>query len=242
MAICSFERIEKKYLMTKAQYQAFMTAAVDELAIDEYGLHTISNIYFDTLQDDLIRRSIEKPVYKEKMRLRSYGVPGEDSPVFLEIKKKFKGVVYKRRVQMTLKEARAYLQEDVLPADQGQIMQEIDYFRRFYGVVPRQFIAYDRIAMFGLNDKSIRLTIDQNIRERKGDLALEHGSYGRRILPQDYYLMEIKVPGAVPLWMVRILDELKIYPVSFSKYGEAYKQKMHFMYSQNQLLRRAAAR
>ena len=228
MAICSFERIEKKYMMDRQQYETFMNAVAEELAVDEYGLHTICNIYFDTEHDDLISRSIEKPVYKEKLRLRSYGIPDRDSPVFLEIKKKYDGIVYKRRVEMKLKEASQYLSTGIrIHGGDQQIMREIDYFVRSYHPLPKQFIAYDRIAMFGIHDPQIRLTIDQNIRGRRDDLYLEHGSYGSRILPAGMYLMEIKVPGAMPVWLARILSELKIRPVSFSKYGNAYKQWMN---------------
>lgn len=227
MAICSFERIEKKYMMDRDQYRAFMNAVAEELAVDEYGLHTICNIYFDTDHNDLISRSIEKPVYKEKFRLRSYGIPDQDSPVFLEIKKKYDGIVYKRRVEMTLKEAERYLATGIRnEAMDQQIMREIDYFIKAYHPAPKQFIAYDRIAMFGIHDPQIRLTIDQNIRGRREDLYLEHGSYGHRILPAGMYLMEIKVPGAMPVWLARILSEMQIRPVSFSKYGNAYKQWM----------------
>ena len=240
MAICSFERIEKKFMMDQAQYEAFINAVAEELAVDEYGLHTICNIYFDTDHNDLISRSIEKPVYKEKFRLRSYGVPKDDSTVFLEIKKKYDGIVYKRRVQMSLKDAKRYLSTGIRPDKMAhqQIMKEIDYFVQYYKPQPKQFIAYDRIAMYGVHDDQLRLTIDQNIRERREDLFLEHGSYGRRILPENTYLMEIKVPGAMPLWLARILSELKIRPVSFSKYGVAYKQWM-FQMRQPQELKKA---
>lgn len=226
MAICSFERIEKKYMLDETAYDAFLKEVSGRLAVDEYGLHTICNIYFDTENNDLIKRSIEKPVYKEKFRLRSYGVPDMDSTVFLEIKKKYKGVVYKRRAGMSLKEASDYLDKGIHPGQDGQIMREIDYFLNYYKPVPKQFIAYDRIAMAGTDDDSIRLTIDKNIRERRDDLKLQNGSMGRKIMPDGMYLMEIKVPGAMPIWMVKILSRLNIMPVSFSKYGTAYRQWM----------------
>lgn len=225
-AVNTFERIEKKFMMTKAQYEAFMAMTAQELVIDEYGYHTICNIYYDTEHDDLIGRSIEKPLYKEKLRLRSYGVPGSDDTVFLEIKKKFQGIVYKRRVALSLEEAKAYLEHGIIPEKDGQIMHEIDYFIRFYHPMPKKFIAYDRVAMYGVRDPQLRLTIDSRIRSRDDALSLEQGSSGRLILPEDHYLMEIKVPRAIPMWLVHTLEKLAIYPVSFSKYGEAYKQKI----------------
>lgn len=240
MAICSFERIEKKYMMDEDQYRAFMNAVAEELAVDDYGLHTICNIYFDTEHNDLISRSIEKPVYKEKLRLRSYGIPDRDSPVFLEIKKKYDGIVYKRRVEMTLREAERYLATGIRNEGMDQqIMREIDYFMKSCHPQAKQFIAYDRIAMYGIHDSRIRLTIDQNIRGRREDLYLEHGSFGRRILPEGMYLMEIKVPGAMPVWLARILSEMQIRPVSFSKYGNAYKQWMAGQHAEAGQLKKA---
>lgn len=220
----TFKRVEKKYLLNKKQYEKLQERLEPYMQLDEYGLHTICNIYYDTDQFDLIRTSIEKPPYKEKLRLRSYGVPKEGGKVFLEIKKKFKGVVYKRRISLTLEEAEAYLDKGgTLPRD-GQIEREIDYFVKFYNPKPKMYIAYDREAYFGKEDNSLRITFDQNIRSREEDLQLEMGDAGKLLLDREYRLMEIKVSGAFPMWLARMLSELEIYPTSFSKYGNIYKQ------------------
>lgn len=227
MAIATFQRVEKKYLITQKQYEDFTNTLLDYMHPDEYGKHTISNLYFDTPDDVLVRRSIEKPHYKEKLRLRSYGIPNQDSKVFLEIKKKFDGIVYKRRVGMTLQEANSYIRKQEKPEKQGQIFQEIDYFMNYYqGLTPKLYLAYDRIAWAGNDDDSLRITFDTNIRSRWEDLYLEHGDYGTKLFDEDLYLMEIKVPGAFPLWMSALLNELEIYPVSFSKYGSIYQKKI----------------
>jgi len=226
MAILSFKRIEKKYMLNQMQYERFLEAVKGKLEIDEYGLHTICNIYCDTEDDLLITRSMEKPKYKEKMRVRSYGIANEGSKVFLEIKKKHKGTVYKRRVDMSLEDFNEYMSSGKNPHGMdSQIMSEIDYFISFYHPVPKIFVAYDRIAMFGVEDKEVRLTIDKNIRARYDDLDLAKGDAGKKLLPQGFYIMEIKVPMAIPLWLVRVLEELEIYPVSFSKVGEAYRHQ-----------------
>lgn len=220
-----FKRYEKKYFLTREQEEEFLKRLEGRMKLDQYGEHTICNIYFDTPDFDLIRASIEKPIYKEKLRLRSYGVPqSRDAKVFVEIKKKFDGVVYKRRIQMTLEEAEAYLYEHIHPERDSQILREIDWFLKQNPVVPAVCLAYDRRAFAGIEDPDFRLTIDRNIRARKKQLRLSDGTVGEAILPENTSLMEIKIPGVMPLWMAQILSELKIYPVSFSKYGTYYMQ------------------
>ena len=161
-----FKRYEKKYMLTKEQYEKFRETADNYMKVDEYGLSTICNIYYDTDAYDLIRNSIEKPVYKEKIRLRSYGVPTDKSTVFLELKKKYKGIVYKRREAMTLTEAYQCVENLDMGERKDQISQEIDYFLKMYRPVPKVFLAYDRIAMFGIEDHAFRITFDFNIRSR----------------------------------------------------------------------------
>lgn len=216
-----FKRYEKKYMLTAAQYKKLCHMASDRLVIDEYGKHTICNIYFDTDNYSLIRSSIEKPVYKEKLRLRSYGIPTADSTVFLEIKKKFDGIVYKRRTQMTLDEAYKYINGEEIDKS-GQILNEIDWFMNFYKPVPKVYLAYDRVAMYDKYDSSVRVTFDTNIRWRDAVLGLENGAWGAVLLDEDKYIMEIKISGAMPMWLSSILDRLKIYPASYSKYGTCY--------------------
>lgn len=220
-----FERYEKKYLLSEEQYEAFRWRLKGHMTVDDYGKTDICNIYFDTPDYRLIRTSLEKPVYKEKLRLRSYGVPDEDGEVFIELKKKYKGVVYKRRVDMTLKEAKHYLYKRK-PAEQStQIIREVDWFLDYYRTIePEMYISYERIALYGNKDPNLRVTFDANITWRKEALSLEQGIWGNALLNQGQRLLEIKIPGAMPLWLSAILDELEIYPVSFSKYGRAYQQ------------------
>lgn len=224
--ISSFERVEKKYLMTKEQFETFLKRTENKITLDQYGLHTICNIYYDTETYDLIRYSISKPKYKEKLRLRSYGIPNQDSMVFVELKKKWNGVVFKRRTSMTLAEAENYLDYGVRPDKNSQIIREIDYFLEYYNPAPKLFLAYDRLAYFGNEDSQVRITIDQNIRSRTMDLSLSMGDHGERLLGDEQYLMEVKVPGVFPLWLAHLLSELQIYPVSFSKYGNIYKKSL----------------
>ncbi|MGN1100590.1 MAG: polyphosphate polymerase domain-containing protein [Huintestinicola sp.] len=215
-----------KYLLTPGQYSELRNMLSGRMEQDQYGFHTICSIYFDSCDDHIIRTSLNKPVYKEKLRLRSYGVPADgSSQVFLELKKKYKGVVYKRRIPMTLETAENYIYRNI-PPEQSQIFNEIDYFRKLYNVYPKIFIGYDRIALYSTEDNDLRLTFDFNIRCRRDRLRLTDGDEGSFIIPEGYALMEIKIAQAMPLWLADILTELKIYPVSFSKYGEFYKREL----------------
>ncbi|MBC8530892.1 polyphosphate polymerase domain-containing protein [Gehongia tenuis] len=219
-----FKRYEKKYLISTAQHRALVKAISPAMTADEFGLHAICNLYFDTDGFDLIRTSIEKPVYKEKLRLRSYGVPGPDDRVFLEIKKKFKKIVYKRRAPLTLRELEGYLAYGLHPAGGGQVMREIDWFMARYRPYPRAYIAYDRIAYLGSSDPNLRITFDHDIRFRASQLDLARGDWGSPVLQKDQVLMEIKIPGSMPLWLNHILTDLAIFPTSFSKYGTCYQK------------------
>lgn len=218
-----FERVEKKYLLNKTKYLKLMEAFEPIMQKDDYGLHTISNLYFDTEDYRLIRTSLEKPVYKEKLRLRSYGKTDADSPSFIEIKKKYNKIVYKRRISMPYKYSLSYLTEGEKNFEKNQISEEIDYFLNLYKPQPKVFIAYDRTAYFAKEDPKLRITFDTNMRFREVMLDLSKGSFGIPIIGNDYYLMEIKILGAMPIWLCNILSDLEIYPASFSKYGYCYK-------------------
>lgn len=223
----TFKRYEKKYLLSETKYRLLRQRIQDMLSVDAYGKTTICNIYFDTPNYSLVRASLEKPVYKEKLRLRSYGTPKDGDTVFVELKKKYKGVVYKRREKFQLSQAESYLYDKKPAAQDSQIIREIDWFLRFYkDLVPAMYIAYDRVAMYSSEDSGLRVTFDSNILWRESNLWLETGNWGSQLLPPGHRLMEIKIPGAMPLWLAHILDELEIYPVSFSKYGRGYAELM----------------
>lgn len=218
-----FKRIEKKYVIDDVTYQELLKRISDKTVEDKYADSLICNIYFDTPDNLIIRNSIEKPCYKEKLRLRSYGVPDINSTVFLELKKKYKGVVYKRRVDMTLQEANDFLFKGKDIGVNPQIEKEIRYFIDFYkGIAPAMYLSYSRYALVGADDPSLRITFDSDITYRRENLKLEQGVWGSKLLDSGTKVMEIKIPGSMPLWLSSILDELKIFPCSFSKYGKAY--------------------
>lgn len=218
----TFMRREVKYLLSETEYAAVRSAIAPYMTEDKYGKHTICSLYCDSGNSDLIRRSLDKPVYKEKLRLRTYGVPTDDSAAFLEIKKKFKGVVYKRRIQMSYKELFDYVSKGIRPEKSSQVLEEIDAMISRCGLAEKMVICYDRRAFFGNDDLEFRITFDGNIRSRSDMLDLRMGDGGKLVEGQPFRVMEIKSAGAVPLWLCKTLSELKIYPGSFSKYGSAY--------------------
>lgn len=219
----AFKRYEKKYLVTQQQYNALAKVFAARMVPDRFAESTISNIYYDTPDFRLIRRSLDRPAYKEKLRLRTYRTPGADTEAFVEIKKKYDHIVYKRRIAMTYSEAQAYLDGGAAP-EQSQISREIDWFLHFYkGIQPAMCICYDRLALFDKYQPELRVTFDSGIRWRMDDLDLSSGSAGEQLLPHDTCLMEIKIPGTTPLWLARVLSENAIFPTHFSKYGAAYQ-------------------
>ncbi len=220
-----FERYEIKYLITNRQRKSIMKAMQDYMKPDDYGRSTICNIYYDTPDYYLIRHSLEKPVYKEKLRVRSYGIAASGDNVFVELKKKYQDVVYKRRISLPEREAMFYLGSDATGGLEGQIGSEIDYFRFFYKeLAPKVYISYDREAFYDREDDSFRVTFDENIMWRDYDLSLTKPAYGRKILPPNTSLMEVKTSGGMPLWLTCVLSENGIFKTSFSKYGRAYEE------------------
>lgn len=267
---CSFERYEKKYFLTPAKQEYLLQKMKPYLKEDLYSHYSICNLYYDTDNWQLIRTSIEKPVYKEKLRVRSYGIPKENEKVFIELKKKCDGIVYKRRITTEAVLSGSFLENSFLQNplqastfsndtssdgsfsagtfsagtfsenSYGQIGREICWFQNQYHTKPKVFIGYDRLAFTGISDTDFRITFDTNMRWRDTDLNLCLGDDGQPLLSDDRILMEIKMPGACPLWLSRLLSEEKIFPVSFSKYGTCYQE--HILKKQKQQTTKEAYR
>lgn len=231
----TFKRREMKFLLNEEQYRLLSDEISRYMTEDKFGLHTIMNIYLDNQNSDLILNSISKPVYREKLRLRAYGKAAEDDTrAFLEIKKKFKGVTYKRRLDGSYKTLFDYISKGVVPEavntenhpNRQQILAEIDYLIKRMELKPKIIICYDREAFFGNEDKEFRLTFDGNIRFRRHDLDLRSGDGGEVLETAPYRIMEVKSVGSIPLWLVRILSANKIYQGSFSKYATIYQEEL----------------
>jgi len=224
--IVVMKRYELKYLLSKEQEEFLRERLKGHMEADQFGKTSIASLYYDTPEYRLISRSMEKPEFKEKMRLRSYGLATAQSPVFLELKRKAYGIVYKRRVQSTIPLVKKFFDGEGDICAGGQINHEITYFRDFYGnLAPSCLIIYDRTAFYEPGG-DLRLTIDNNPRYRTEELDLRVSMDGISLLPEGWSILEIKVQEAMPLWLVSILEEGKIYKSSFSKYGEAYKMQM----------------
>ncbi|WP_213950835.1 polyphosphate polymerase domain-containing protein [Tepidanaerobacter syntrophicus] len=231
MAIETFNRYERKFLIDKSTAKSIQDKLTNYMEPDEYNknfeFYTIANLYLDTEDDYLIRRSLASPQYKEKLRIRAYGVPREDELVYLEIKKKVSGFVNKRRTALKLKEVYDFINTGIKPKYKeymnSQVLDELAYaFKIYKGLKIKTYIAYDRKAFFCKEDKNLRITFDTNIRTRRYDLKLENGDYGEKLIDNNKVLMEIKTASAIPFWLSMLLSERKIYPTSFSKYGTEY--------------------
>lgn len=231
VAIEVFNRYEHKYLMDKSTYEKVISVMDKHMELDKYNknheFYTIANIYYDTSDDHLIRNSLSKPVYKEKLRLRAYGVPNMSTKVFLEIKKKYNGIVNKRRTTLKLDEAYRFISSGKKPCEKDymnkQVLNEITYFLEIYDLEPKLYLAYDRLAYFEKGNPDLRISFDHNIRSRRYDVHLEDGDYGEALLDDNMYLMEIKTAKAKPLWLTHMLTELNIKRNSFSKYGTEFR-------------------
>lgn len=226
MAVTVMKRYEMKYLLDQKQTEYLCRQLEGHMQVDEYGLTSIASLYYDTPDARLIRASLEKPAFKEKLRLRSYGLATESSPVFLELKRKYDGIVYKRRVQSTLPQTGRFLAGENTLGGDGQIQKELIYFRDFYRtLIPACLIIYDRTAYFEPGG-DLRLTIDYRPRYRTEGLTLTESMEGIPLLDDGWSILEVKVQNAMPLWLSAILSEGRIYKSSFSKYGEAYRQEL----------------
>ena len=224
--ITVMQRVEWKYILSAEQTEFFRERLKGHMEPDAYGLTTIQSLYYDTPDRRLVRTSIEKPEFKEKIRLRAYGRATDASPVFLELKRKAFGIVYKRRVQATVPEVKRFFAGEPVLDEDGQIDREMIYFRDYYKKLePACMILYDRTAYYE-PDGDLRLTIDRNPRYRTDALSFDLAPVGIALLAPGDTILEIKVQDTIPLWLVRILSEGNIKRGSISKYGEAYRRSM----------------
>lgn len=220
-----FERYEMKYRMTRWQRRAVLAAMLPYMKLDNYGHTTIRNIYFDTDSYRLVRNSIDKPVYKEKLRIRSYKQVSAQDKVFIELKKKYNDIVYKRRESLSQLETLEWIVRETPFPKATQIGNEIDYFFEHYeSLKPKVFLSYEREAFYALDGSDFRVTFDENILARQEELSLSREVWGEPLMDENNVLMEIKTSGCIPLWMTRVLTQEKLYKTSFSKYGTAYEK------------------
>lgn len=222
-----FKRYEIKYLLTSEQRQYVQEVMRPYMKLDAFGHSVIRNIYFDTDNYRLVRHSIEKPVYKEKLRMRSYQSAGKNDSVFMELKKKYQSVVYKRRILLPQQEGFQMIQHPEEVQADSQIKKEIVYFCEYYQTLkPVVYLSYEREAYYSLDGSDFRVTFDEEILSRRDRLFLDEAPGGCPLLEKGMSIMEIKTPGGVPLWMTHSLSEMHLYKTSYSKYGTAYQRMM----------------
>lgn len=231
MALKVFRRYEKKFQMTEEQMNQLLPLIGEHMDPDPYCVqgrtYTICNVYYDTEDSRVIRQSLAKPYYKEKLRMRSYGTPaGPASFVYLEMKKKIGGLVTKRRAELSYQAAQDFLKSRQIPNDidymNRQVLEEIAYFLKYYPVRPAVFISYERTAYFDRRDPEFRLTFDRNLLSRRQNPDLLCGNSGRALMSPDFRLMEVKVSNAFPRWLADALCDRDLFSSSFSKYGREY--------------------
>lgn len=234
MAIATFKRYEKKYIISKEKLDKIMPALLEYMELDPFcidgGEYRIYSIYYDTINHDIIRQNSSKPVYKEKMRVRSYYDKHDpEDKVFMEIKKKSKGIGNKRRIKLKIKEIEPFVNDGVMPETKdylsAQVAKELQYFLKNNKVAPALYVQYDRLALFGKEDKDFRMTFDRNVRTRRSHFEFGEREEDEQLLPEGNYIMEIKILGAMPLWLTRILSENELFSRGFSKYGVKYKRE-----------------
>ena len=214
------DRCEQKYFISNEKYNKLINIISNKIEKDKYFKERIYNIYFDNDNMDLINKSMDKPIYKEKIRLRSYEIPNDDSIVFLEIKKKYKSNSNKRRIEINYKDALNYMYNGILPIN-SQIMNEIDYCFKKYNLKPKISITYDRPAYYLKVDNNVRLTFDSNVKYDLNNIVL-NDIKNNNILFKSGYIMEIKTFNGLPRWLIDVFDKLNIYPTSYSKIGKIY--------------------
>ena len=228
MAQTEFKRYEYKYIIDDITYYKLLAKLENFMDYDIFCKdnkpYEIFNIYFDTKDDDVIKKSLSHPYYKEKLRLRSYNQSGDDDLVFLELKKKIDGVVSKRRIIVTLADSKKVLDGSLnvnLIEGSTNALYEITNYINRYELFAKLAISYQRLALFAKDGSGFRVSFDTNIRTNREKLGLEN-TQNSNLLLRNKILMEAKIKGPLPIWFVHILSELNIKRTSFSKYGNEY--------------------
>lgn len=233
MAIATFKRYEKKYLITKDKLDEILPLLLEHMDLDPFCLngneYRIYSIYYDTENHDVIRQNSSSPIYKEKMRIRSYyDVKDPEDQIFMEIKKKCNGQGNKRRIKLKIKELEPFVNEGIMPGTtdylSSQVAKELKYYLKTNKVHPALYVQYDRLALFGKENKDFRMTFDRNVRVRRSNFVFGESDEDELLLPNGEYIMEIKILGAMPMWLTHILSDNELYSRGFSKYGTKYQR------------------
>lgn len=228
LLIDTFERVEDKYSLTYEQADALKKAIAEHIEEDIYYKYTVHSIYYDSIDSRLVINSLNSTQYRMKLRSRCYVQPDDDTPVFIETKKKLGDIVYKRRFQLTAKETEDYMEYGIPHHVHNNTADEVDYLMKYYNLQPKVLILYERECYKGIAEDDVRITFDTNIRYRIDDVNLkENGT--ETPLTKDTVIMEVKAMDRYPLWLVKVLSEMKLYKRSFSKYGNIYRLNFNAM-------------
>ena len=232
----SFKRIETKYIVAAEELSALLADLKEYLAEDDFPRSTITNIYFDNQDFQVIRDSIDRKNGREKVRMRTYVAhPTANSRVFLELKKKDKeGVGHKYRIASDLQSVLQFMENDRTTnatVDDKELIDELTSLKKRYTALsPKMYIYYERYSLKekhsleGYPQTKVRVTIDQNLIYRDYDVTMLEDRYGRDLVGEGKVIMEIKAPGEQPVWLQEIIKKYELEPTSFSKYGTAYRK------------------
>ncbi|QHF55620.1 MULTISPECIES: polyphosphate polymerase domain-containing protein [Streptococcus] len=220
-----FKRVETKYLISNHQRRQLLSDLGKHMEADDFAQSTITSLYFDTEQFDMIQDSLAKKYGKEKVRLRTYEMESDlDMPAFLEIKQKIDGVGYKYRIKTTPRQAAILMASDAdKVVEDKRLASQLEKLHQRYGVIkPSMLIAYKRLSFRGKKDKSVRVTLDMNMTYAVVNQLTMIGHESFPLLPDQQLIMEVKVAEQIPDWLENILHQYKLEKNSFSKYGHAY--------------------
>lgn len=219
----TFRRSELKYLCSDEEAEQFYRKIQEHIHPDLYYQYTVHSVYLDNDQNMFAIYSLNHPKYKAKLRLRSYSNPLKDDIVYLELKKKWNGIVYKNRIELTYRQAMDYLDYNVSLSVSNGTTREIDYLLKYANPEQRVTLLYDRTCWQGKDEEDLRITFDRRIRYRMNDISLVETGLEKELL-KNQVMMEIKAEYRYPLWLVHALREMNFKPVSFSKYGNVYRR------------------
>lgn len=233
-----FNRYELKYIVNKALYKELLQALQGHVFMDKHGdqdgYYMVMNLYYDTADHLFFNETVNRQQFRQKLRLRGYNHINRDSNVFLEIKKKYRGVVYKRRTLLKLPEAYAFLADTLSKKDYSlydasntQILGEVDFLKQFYQLEPKVIVSYDRQAFQGIHEEDLRVTFDRNLLKRETDLRIESRSDGELFMDPSLYVLEVKVNDRIPLWLSHILNDFQCWRQGYSKYTSSYNSDLH---------------
>jgi hypothetical protein len=222
-------RYECKYLVLEAwvpEIRRIIGPFVrpDRFAPQAGGMYRISSLYLDSPDLQLLRMAREGWSERMKLRARTYSERQED-PVFLEVKRRFNGVVHKTRARLARAEVRAPLRSHAwgAPARSGPSeLRQFVHLAQHFAVRPVRHVRYLREAYESRGGEPVRVTFDRALEQAEGrDGELSPDGSRWRPLGLEGVVLELKFTGGFPLWMGALVARFELERRSISKYSLA---------------------